>query len=267
MERVEIEQPDDPRLEPYRAVREVELARSHGLFLAEGRVVLDTLLQRGRHPLASVLVARRVLASHAVLLERVPAGVPIYVASQEAMDRVAGFPIHRGLLAAGRRLPLPSPPELLAGLPAGPATLLVLEGLTNHDNTGGCFRAAAAFGVQALLLDGTCCDPLYRKSIRVSAGHALTLPFSHGGPIRETLEALKAAGFLVAALSPCGDARALEGCPRPAARLALLLGSEGPGLSQQALERADLRLRISMAHGVDSLNVAMAAAVALFALR
>lgn len=268
MEPIEIADLDDPRLAPYRMVRERDLAGRQGLFIAEGKVVLDALLRHGRYPLLSVLVAGPRRTGLTGLLSRVPGEVPIYVVPQQAMERLTGFPIHRGLLAAGQRLPLPSAAGLLAALPPGPATVLVLEGLTNHDNTGACFRNAAAFGVQALLLDPTCCDPLYRKSIRVSAGQALALPYSQGDPLAVMLAALRDHGFSLVALTLAPSAKKLTpGFPRPAPRLALILGSEGPGLSAAACAAADVQLTIPMAPGVDSLNVATAAAVALFALQ
>jgi tRNA G18 (ribose-2'-O)-methylase SpoU len=184
------------------------------------------------------------------------------------MMAMLGFDLHRGLLAAADR-PAPLRADaLLDALPDGPATVLLLEGLTNTDNVGACFRNAAALGAHALLLDDHCCDPLYRKAIRVSAGHALGLPFNNPGePIDALLDALEGRNFTTAALTLSDRALPLERASRPAPRLALLLGTEGPGLTPRAHQRAHLHLRIPMAPGVDSLNVATAAAVALFALR
>ncbi|MEO1272586.1 MAG: RNA methyltransferase, partial [Myxococcota bacterium] len=179
-----------------------------------------------------------------------------------------GFPIHRGLLALGARPPEALSVEaLLAGLASEePATVLVVEGLTNTDNMGACFRNAAALGAQAMLLDSTCCDPLYRRAIRVSAGCALTVPFGRA-PSVELLQALKRHGFYTVALALDPDALLLESCHRPAPRLAILLGSEGSGLRPKTVEGADCCMTIPMASGIDSLNVATAGAVALFALR
>jgi tRNA G18 (ribose-2'-O)-methylase SpoU len=181
------------------------------------------------------------------------------------MCEVVGFDIHRGLLAVGVCEEIPPVKALLASLPER-ATVLVLEGLTDHDNVGACFRNAAGLGADAVLLDDRCCMPLYRKSIRVSVGHALSVPFCERTPMPELIEALKAEGFECVALSLQRDAEALDSRRRPSARLALLLGSEGPGLTPQTIAAADRNMYIPMAEGVDSLNVAVAGAVALFAL-
>jgi tRNA G18 (ribose-2'-O)-methylase SpoU len=178
------------------------------------------------------------------------------------MDRVVGFPIHRGVLAVAERGPMPAADALLDALGPGPKRVLVLASLANHDNVGGIFRNAAAFGVDAVLLDETTCDPLYRKSIRVSVGGALVVPFTQA-PIAEILSALAAQGFTVYGLSPQGprDLRTLT----PPPRYALLLGAEGPGLPEDLLARTE-PVRIDMAPGFDSLNVSVTAGIALFAL-
>lgn len=265
---IEVAEVEDPRLEAYRMVRDRDMAGRKGIFMAEGRVVIQALLDHGRYGLDSVLVSRKKLPGLMDIMERVPAEVPIYVVDHETMEKVVGFSIHRGLLAAGRRKPLMRTEDVLAELPQeGPRTVLVLEGLTNHDNTGACFRNAAAFGVDAVLLDRTCCDPLYRKSIRVSVGHALALPYGHGEPIEGVLRGLKAAGYKIAALALSDRSEPLDSCQRPAEKLAVLLGTEGTGLSKAALALADYHFEIPMAGCVDSLNVAAAGAVSLFALR
>src|SRR5689334_23793247 len=169
-----IDDPEDPRLAAFRDVRERDLVGRDGGFIAEGVVVLEKLLAAGRHPLDCVLVAERRAEALAPLLAQVAAEVPVYAAAQAVMDRLTGFHIHRGVLAAGRRAE-PSVEALIRSLP--PAALVVaLIGIANHDNMGGLFRNAAAFGADAVLLDDTCCDPLYRKAIRVSVGAALTTP-------------------------------------------------------------------------------------------
>ena len=176
MPQVAIDRRDDPRIAAYLDVRERDLRGHDGCFLAEGDVVVATALAHGR-PLRSILISARRVAASAALLAQVPAEVPIYVASQEVMDAVVGFPIHRGLLAVGERGRDRTPAELVAGL--GPrATVLVVVGVTNHDNLGGLFRNAAAFGVDAVLLDAATCDPLYRKALRVSVGGTLVVPFA-----------------------------------------------------------------------------------------
>ena len=181
-------------------MRERDLVGRQGRFIAEGEVVLRVLLARSRFEVESVLVSEKRAAAGGVLAE-VPPPVPVYVVPQAAMSEVAGFAIHRGLLAVGRREPMACAAELLRN--AGPvATVLGLVGLANHDNVGGVFRNAAAFGADAVLLDETSCDPLYRKAIRVSVGAALITPFSRGGTAGDLVGALAEAGFEVVALSP-----------------------------------------------------------------
>ncbi|MFL5082388.1 MAG: TrmH family RNA methyltransferase [Microvirga sp.] len=255
---IPVDDPRDPRLEPYRAVRERDLIGRQGRFIAEGEVVLRVLLARSRFRVESVLVSEKRATAGGVLAE-VPPRVPVYVVPQAAMSEVAGFAIHRGLLAVGRREPMASPAELLRN--AGPvATVLGLVGLANHDNVGGVFRNAAAFGADAVLLDETSCDPLYRKAIRVSVGAALITPFARGGTASALVGALAEAGFEVVALSPAG-AEPLASYRR-APRTALLLGAEGPGLPPALLARSRT-VRIGMAAGFDSLNVATASGIAL----
>jgi tRNA G18 (ribose-2'-O)-methylase SpoU len=255
---VRIEDPDDPRLEPYRAVRERDLVGRNGLFVAEGRVVLEKALAAIPERLESVLVAAHRLESAAALLAALPSVTPIYAAGQAVMDAVVGFPIHRGLLAVGRS-PARDAAALLAGLPPR-ALVVVLAGIANHDNMGGVFRNAAAFGADAVLLDETCCDPLYRKAIRVSVGASLTTPFARMGRVGEMVAQLKTAGFDVVALSPRGAAELRE--VAPAVRTALLFGAEGPGLPAAAMAEART-VRIDMAGGFDSLNVATTSGIVL----
>ena len=250
--------PRDPRLEPYRAVRERDLNGRQGRFIAEGEVVLRVLLARSRFRVESVLVSEKRATAGGVLAE-VPPRVPVYVVPQAAMSEVAGFAIHRGLLAVGRREPMACAAELLRN--AGPvATVLGLVGLANHDNVGGVFRNAAAFGADAVLLDETSCDPLYRKAIRVSVGAALITPFSRGGTAGDLVGALEEAGFEVVALSPAG-AEPLASYRRQS-RTALLLGAEGPALPP-ALLALTRTVRIPMTAGYDSHNVATASGIAL----
>ena len=250
---------DDPRIAPYRAVRERDLAGREGRFVAEGAVVLRVLLTRSRLAVESVLLSERQAPGLTDLMRHVPADAPVYVAPQAVMGAIVGFPIHRGVLAIGRRDADASARELLAGL--GPeATVLGLIGIANHDNVGGIFRNAAAFGADAVLLDRTSCDPLYRKAIRVSVGGSLIVPFARAGSALDLVEALAAAEFELVALSPRG-AEPLEAY-RGARRTALLLGAEGPGLPPEILRRART-LRIPMAAGFDSLNVATASGIAL----
>ncbi|TAJ69715.1 MAG: RNA methyltransferase [Phenylobacterium sp.] len=253
-----IDDAGDPRLEAYRAVRERDLAGRDGLFVAEGRVVLEKAVVAMPGAIASVLVAEHRLAALADVLAALPGDTPVYAAGQVAMDEVVGFPIHRGILAVGRR-PTRDAAEMIAALPAD-ALVVGLVGIANHDNIGGIFRNAAAFGADAVLLDDTCCDPLYRKAIRVSVGAALTVPFARAGDALSLLRALDAAGFESVALSPRGETEL--GDVRPGRRVAALFGAEGPGLPEAALARSRA-VRIAMAGGFDSLNVATTSGIVL----
>lgn len=255
----EIDDPADPRIEPYRAMRERDLAGRQGRFIAEGEVVLRVLLTRSRFAVESLLLSPSRAAALGELLPTVPDGVPVYVAAKDVMGAIAGFPIHRGVLAIGRRDDRPSGADLMSGL--GPqATVVGLVGLANHDNVGGVFRNAAAFGADAALLDATSCDPLYRKAIRVSVGASLIVPFARSGTGAELVEALCGAGFDLVALSPSGELPLSAYRRRP--RTALLLGAEGPGLPEEIMKRCRT-VRIPMAPGFDSLNVATASGIAL----
>lgn len=258
---VPIQSADDPRLAAYREIRERDLTGRNGLFIAEGRVVLEKLIRARPDALSSLLVAAHRLESLSGLLAGVPAATPIYAASQAAMDLVVGFPMHRGILAVGRK-PQPDLAGLLAGL--SPRALVVgLIGIANHDNMGGILRNAAAFGVDAVLLDETCCDPFYRKSIRVSVGAALTLPIATAGSARALVETLQTAGFEVVALSPAGSV-ALDDLVT-GARTAILFGAEGPGLPATVLDQVQT-VRIDMSGGFDSLNVATTSGIVLHRL-
>ena len=268
-----VSDPADPRLAPYTSIREKDLTRGHGArFIVEGKVTLEALLTRSRFAVESVFLADSRLEPLAGLLSLVPEDVPIYAAAQAVMDRIAGFPMHRGVLACGLKGEISTPSEFLH--PPPPARevaakrmeearspLLLLSDLSNHDNVGACFRNAAAFGAGAVLLDERCCDPLYRKAIRVSSGASLTVPFAHGGTGAEMLCAAKEAGYTIWAMTPRADAAPLHTLSIPE-RLAILLGAEGPGLPD-ALITAATPVRIPMTTGFDSLNVATAGAIAL----
>ena len=249
---------DDPRLSDYRNIPDPDLLRSRGLFIAEGRQVVRRLLAAARFRVRSLLLTPAARAGLADLLLHA-ADVPVFLVSQAAMNAIAGFNIHRGCLAAGER-PAPARWEDLA---AAARRLVVLEGVGNADNVGGIFRNAAAFGADAVLLGPSCADPLYRKAIRTSMGAALQVPFASMEDWPGDLSRLKALGFGLWALTPSSDARLLRHADPPA-RLAWLVGHEGEGLSQIALSHADARVRIQMAEGIDSLNVATAVAIALY---
>jgi tRNA G18 (ribose-2'-O)-methylase SpoU len=262
MQPIRIDDPDDPRVAPYRNIRERDLSGRQGRFVAEGKVVLNVLFSARRFTAESVLVLENRLAGMAATLSEAPDEVPVYVASGAVMDAIAGFHIHRGILAIGKkREPVPVD-DMLASLPPR-ALLLALVGIANHDNMGAIFRNAAAFGIDGMLLDDTCCDPLYRKAIRVSVGAALKMPFTVAGRAQDLAAALSKAGFDQIALSPAGtlDIRNVMRTDR----MAIYLGTEGDGLPEALLRRLKT-VRISMAEGLDSLNVAAASAIALHQL-
>lgn len=260
---IPIDDPEDPRIAAYRQIRERDLVGRNGCFIAEGEVVLKVLLTGGRHQPLSLLIAEKRIAALAPLLDQVPAAVPVYGAGQPVLDAIAGFPLHRGILALGRRAPLPAAAALLGGL--GPrALVVVLLGIANHDNVGGIFRNAAAFGADAVLLDAASCDPLYRKAIRVSVGTSLMVPYARLTVGEDVLGLLAAAGFEALALSPSGTTP-LARLTRPD-RPALLLGAEGPGLPAEILAKTRT-ISIAMAAGVDSLNVATTSGIVLHHLR
>jgi tRNA G18 (ribose-2'-O)-methylase SpoU len=246
----------------FRAVRERDLKRDDGLFVAEGEVVLRAVLAAGRFPPVAVLVSETRAAALADVLKTLRDETQVYVAKTEVMSAVAGFPLHRGVLALGRR-PAPAGPDAATANLGRQALVLVCVGIANHDNVGALFRNAAAFGVDRVLLDGTCCDPLYRKAIRVSVGAALRVLFHHGGNAAEILRHLAESGFECLALSP-GAASTFQDVVR-APRVALVVGAEGPGLPADILRQCR-GVRIPMAAGFDSLNVATAAAIGLHEL-
>ena len=261
MTALSVSDPADPRVADYVDVRERDLVGRQGRFVAEGVVVLEKLIAAGRHPLRSVLVAEPRAQALAALLGRLPQTVPVYAAGQAVMDAIVGFHIHRGVLAVGERAEL-SATALLDALPET-ALVVGLAGIANHDNMGGLVRNAAAFGADAVLLDADCCDPLYRKAIRVSVGAALTVPFAKLAPGEDLAGVLAARGFEVLALSPSGEARLADLAPAP--RQAALFGAEGPGLAPELLARSRT-LAIPMAGGFDSLNVATTSGIVLHRL-
>lgn len=238
---------------------------AHGLFMGEGTLVVEQLIA-SKFAVESVLVSADRLQGVGSMLLGLDPEVPIYVMDQPAMESLVGFAIHRGLLACARRgTPIP-PARILAHA----RTLVVMEDLTNHDNVGGIFRslAALASGSSGVLLSDRTCDPLYRKALRVSMGHVLRVPFGEMPEWhREGVRTLRDADFTTIALTPDASALDLRDLQIGRARaVALLVGSEGPGLRRRTLEQADLRVRIPMSPGVDSLNVGVAAAVVLYAL-
>jgi len=261
---VRIEHPEDPRIAGFVSIRERDLTGRDGLFIAEGTVVLRMLGQAAARAngfaAEAVLLLENRLAGIADLLEAFAPSVPVYVASAAVFDAIAGFNMHRGVLALGRKPAAEVGAGLLGRLPE---TSLVLAGcgLSNHDNVGSIFRNAAAFGADAVFLDETSCDPLYRKAIRVSVGSVLTVPFTRGLPAEAMLHGLAEAGFDIWGLSPRGEV-SVSAIPA-ARRIALVLGTEGEGLPQGILS-SFRTARIPQRPGLDSLNVATASGIALY---
>jgi tRNA G18 (ribose-2'-O)-methylase SpoU len=258
-----VDSPDDPRVVAYRDIKERDLVGREGRFIAEGEVVLAVLARASRHRCLSVLIDGRRLDKLRPILADLPDETPVYVAGQGVVDAIAGFHLHRGILALGEAATDFTPEDLLARAPER-AVVLSLHGLSNHDNLGGLFRNAAAFGAHAVLLDPTCADPLYRKAIRVSVGAALRVPFGRWGEGEDVTAALERHGFHPLALSPSGDSTLAD--LQPPARTAVLLGTEGPGLPHELLRRV-ATVRIPMARGWDSLNVAVTSGIVLHHLQ
>lgn len=254
---------DDPRLDDYRHLREpsrrMHVERARGIFTLEGALSVEALLASS-YRARSILVA----AEHAPrLAARFRTEVTLLSLPAEAMAEITGVRFHRGVLAVAERPRLPTVEELLARS----RRLLVLEGVNDHENIGALFRNAAAFGVDAVVLDPATADPLYRRSTRVSLGHVLRVPFARAERWPHELADLRAHGLAALALTPAADAEPLSRLvAEPPRSWALLVGAEGPGLSAAALAAVDRRVRIPMAPGVDSVNVATAAAIALSAL-
>jgi tRNA G18 (ribose-2'-O)-methylase SpoU len=257
---IEVDDAGDPRLDDYRdlttADRRPDRPGGRGLVIAEGVVVVRRLID-SPYPVRSLLGVPRRLAELAPDLTGLD--VPAYATDADTMARVVGFHLNRGVLAVADRAEPPDPRVLAAGA----RLLAVAEGVNDHENLGGLFRNAAALGVDGVLLGPRCADPLYRRSVRVSMGHVLRVPFAElPGEWPGSLDLLRAAGLRVVALTPAPTALPLAAAGLSGTRVALLVGAEGPGLTPEALAAADLRVRIPMADGVDSLNVATAAAVA-----
>jgi tRNA G18 (ribose-2'-O)-methylase SpoU len=260
-ELIRITSADDPRLSDYRSLTDVALRRKvepeHGLFIAEGEKVLRRAVAAG-YEVRSVLVAD----ARTELIAGLP-GVH-YVAGYDVMEAVTGFHVHRGVLAALAR---PAPLSV-AEVADGAQRLMVLEELSSTTNLGAVFRSAAALDIDGIILAPTCGDPLYRRSVRVSMGQVFAIPYARCESWPGELTALREAGWRVLALTPAQSAISIDELTiADGDRVALLLGAEGPGLSPEALDAASESVRIPMANGVDSLNVAAAAAVAAYALR
>jgi tRNA G18 (ribose-2'-O)-methylase SpoU len=268
MQLVRISGPGDPRVSPYQAVKDSELVRRRGLFVAEGRLVVERLIKEGRYAIQSMLLSETAFRALEPALSAVHPDAPVYVCEAGDFRGITGYDVHRGCLALAAR----PAPQLIGAILQHARTVVVLDGVTNADNVGGVFRNAAAFGVDAVLLDAASCDPLYRKAIRTSMAATLSVPFARVaegvGCWLAALAGLRARGFMLAALTPKEPARDLDefaASERPS-RIALLLGGEGAGLSAESEAAADYRVRIPIRPEVDSLNLAVAAGIALHRL-
>jgi tRNA G18 (ribose-2'-O)-methylase SpoU len=259
---VEVDDPEDPRLADYRSLTDVALRTRyeppHGLFIAEGALVIERALIAG-YQLRSALMSPQWLDRTTAVLERSEA--PVYLGSDALLRTVTGFHVHRGALASVHRRALPA----FADVVRSTRRLVVIEDIVNHTNLGAIFRAAAALGMDGAVLSPESADPLYRRSVRVSMGAVFAVPYARAPRWPAALDDLRAAGFQVFALTPSPDAIPLDTLSYDEGdRVAILLGTEGAGLSDRAASLADERVRIPMMAGIDSLNVASAAAVAFW---
>lgn len=259
---------DDPRVRDYVALTDVALRRrlepEHGLFIAESEKVIRRALAAGYRP-RSYLMAPRWLTDLVDLVDTAEAdGIPVYTGEHAVIESLTGFHLHRGALASMARLPLPSVASVLAEA----RRVIILEDVVDHTNVGAIFRSAAALGFDAVLVTARCADPLYRRAVRVSMGTVFQVPWTRVDEWPASIDMLRGLGFEVAALALTPDAVSLEDYAAVThERLALVLGAEGDGLSPRTVQAVDVSVRIPMAGGVDSLNVAAAAAVAAWALR
>jgi tRNA G18 (ribose-2'-O)-methylase SpoU len=259
---VRVAEATDPRLADYASLTDVHLRRSleaeHGLFIAEGEKVIRRAISAG-YPARSMLVSQDKLAT----IEAVAAecAAPLYVLPADVAQQLTGYRVHRGALASMQRLPLPSPSAILTSA----SRIVVLEDIVDHANVGSVFRCAAALGFDAVLLAPRCADPLYRRAVKVSTGAVFALPYSRIEDWREGLIWLGEQGFRLLALTPAAAATPIDRIDKPE-KLALLVGGEGDGLSPRWLSQADELVRIPMRAGIDSLNVASAAAIACYLL-
>ncbi|MBU3705591.1 MAG: RNA methyltransferase [Mycobacterium sp.] len=260
---IDITDPTDPRVDDFRDLNSVDrrpdLPSGKGLVIAEGVLVVQRMLSSRFVPHALLGTERR---RGELAGDLAGAAAPFYRASAEVMADVVGFHLNRGVLAAARR-----PPELpLTEVLDGARTIAVLEGVNDHENLGSIFRNAAGLGVDAVVFGAGCADPLYRRAVRVSMGHALLVPSARAQHWPDDLDTLRANGFRLLAMTPDPSAEPLPEVMRRwhGERVAVLVGAEGPGLTENAMRASDARVRIPMARGTDSLNVATAAALAFY---
>jgi tRNA G18 (ribose-2'-O)-methylase SpoU len=258
---IEVTDPADPRLADYRDLRDVELRKhvetEHGLFLAEGEKVIRRAVEAGFQPRSFLMPERRMEALADVLAAT---DAPCFVMPERLAEAVTGFHVHRGALASLERKPLPSVDDVLDGA----RSVLVLEDLVDHTNVGAIFRSGAALGFDAVLLAPRCADPLYRRSIKVGMGAVFSTPWTRLPDWYDALADLSARGFTTVALTLAEDSTPIEAAVAGVDRVALVLGSEGHGLSARWEQSSDRRAIIPMREGIDSLNVAAATAVACY---
>ncbi|MEV7023574.1 RNA methyltransferase [Kitasatospora sp. NPDC093558] len=259
-----ITDPADPRLGDYTGLTDVELRRrrepAEGLFIAEGEKVIRRALAAGYRMRSMLLTPKWLDVMADVIAE---ADAPVHVVEPALAEAVTGYHVHRGALASMERKPLPDATAVLAGA----RRVAVLEGLVDHTNLGAIFRSAAALGMDAVLLSPDCADPLYRRAVKVSMGAVFAVPYARLDPWPAALTTVRDAGFTLLALTPAETAVDLPSlAPQHLPKTALMLGAEGDGLTPQAIRAADHPVRIPMAHGIDSLNVGAAAAVAFYAV-
>ncbi|HZC53978.1 MAG TPA: RNA methyltransferase [Mycobacterium sp.] len=259
----DVDDPGDPRLDDFRDLNSVDrrpdLPTGKALVIAEGVLVVQRMLVSRFTPHALLGTDRRLAELKADLAD---APAPFYRSSPEVMARVVGFHLNRGVLAAARRVPEPSVAQVVDGA----RTVAVLEGVNDHENLGSIFRNAAGLGVDAVVFGSGCADPLYRRAVRVSMGHALLVPYARATNWPGDLMTLRDKGFRLLAMTPHSQACALAEAMAAARddRVAVLVGAEGPGLAPATLRLSDVRVRIPMSRGTDSLNVATAAALAFY---
>lgn len=255
---VPIEEVDDPRLSDYVGLTDVTRRLKHepegGFFIAEGQLVMRRALEAGCRPRSFLMAPSR---AEDLLPELRDVDCPTYVASMQVLHDVTGFHVHRGALASFDR----PTPRLAADVLADATRVLVLENVNSPTNLGAVFRSAAGLGMDAVLLSPTCCDPLYRRAVRVSMGEVFALPYAYLPAFPDGIADVRTAGFRVLAMSPGAELDLADIHLAPDAKVALLFGAEGPGLTAGAMAASDDRVAISMAGGVDSLNIAAAAAV------
>jgi tRNA G18 (ribose-2'-O)-methylase SpoU len=255
---IKIDSLEDSRVLPYRHIADPDRLMQLGLFVVEGRLVARRLLDLQHWAIESFLLTEPAAEALVDVLPKTTA--PIYIADQAVMNGIAGFNIHRGCLAVVKR----PPAATLDRIAAGPLSrVLVLEGVNNPDNIGGLFRSAAAFGIDLVVLGPNSGDPLYRKAIRTSMGATLAMPFVQAAQWPGAIFDLRIEGFTVVALTPAFAAAPLDDI-RPVTKLALLVGSEGSGLTREALTASTVMARIPMTPDVDSLNVTTAASIAMY---